>query len=471
MAKKTRTIYQIKVTLLDTHPPIWRRIQAPSNTTLLKLHDILQIVMGWMDSHCHQFNIDGFIYGDPANDEYGDLGTYNEAKYKLNRFIYGKGQRFSYEYDFGDRWKHTLLVEKVLPCEEGVHYPRCVKGKGACPPEDVGGVWGYQHFLQAMGDPNHLEHSEYIEWIGGKFVPEAFDLEKINADLFGMGRGRSRELYSVWSPGEMHLADRLSSSASSWIHQLSRNQLTIAENLTLRRDVIALLTYLRDNSVTGAQSTGNLPLKAVREICAKFVHPPKMEESIGNRIFRVRSETEVWPLLFRHVLASAGGLATGGMGRRWRLTSLGEKFLTAPASIQVWMLLITWWTQINWAIAFPFNYEKGYFPDNFPRLTLKHLLYLSPGKSTSFEPFADCLIDDVGLVWPIEDQEFAQEILRSMVERTVIDPLVDFGVLEVKYTAHKTLEEKHRELSDIRITSIGMGLLAAMNVAIKRIES
>lgn len=191
MTKKPTQIYQIKVTLEDTHPPIWRRILAPGNTTLLKLHDILQIVMGWDDYHLHMYTIEGLIYGDPEDDEYGYLGTLDEANYKLNQVINREGQRFSYEYDFGDSWDHILLVEKILPPQEGVRYPICLKGKRACPPEDVGGVWGYENFLEAIRDPGHDEHETYLTRIGGKFDPDAFDLEEVNSRLQSMGRGRS----------------------------------------------------------------------------------------------------------------------------------------------------------------------------------------------------------------------------------------------------------------------------------------
>jgi hypothetical protein len=180
MAKKPTQIYQIKVTLDHTHPPIWRRILVAGNTTLLKLHDILQIVMGWEDYHLHMFTVGGSIYGDPADDEYGDLGTIDEANYKLSQVIHIDGQRFSYEYDFGDSWDHTLLVEKILPPEEGVRYPVCLKGKRACPPEDVGGVWGYADFLKAVRNPRHPEHDEWLTWIGGTFDAEAFDLDEVN---------------------------------------------------------------------------------------------------------------------------------------------------------------------------------------------------------------------------------------------------------------------------------------------------
>jgi hypothetical protein len=190
MPKKPSLVYQIKVTLDDTHPPIWRRIQVPEDTSLLKLHDIVQIVMGWEDDHLHSFLIEDQYYGRPEDDEYGEFGTIDEKRVKLKEVIPGEGFRFKYEYDFGDSWEHTLLVEKILPPEEGVRYPVCVKGKRACPPEDVGGVWGYENFLEAIRDPDHEEHDMYLEWVGDEFDPEAFDLKGVNQSLRSMGRSR-----------------------------------------------------------------------------------------------------------------------------------------------------------------------------------------------------------------------------------------------------------------------------------------
>jgi len=467
MAKKPTQIYQIKVTLDDTHPPIWRRILVAGNTTLLKLHDILQIVMGWEDYHLHMFTVGGSIYGDPADDEYGDLGTIDEANYKLSQVIHIDGQRFSYEYDFGDSWDHTLLVEKILPPEEGVRYPVCLKGKRACPPEDVGGVWGYKNFLDAIRNPGHNEHEEYLAWIGGEFDPEAFDLEKVNTRLRSMGRGRSTEALNSWSMEEDELAGTKFDLASSWPHTLPDDQRSVAEELPLRRDVVTMLIYLRDNKVTGTQSTGNLPLKAVGEICARFVDPPKLEETIGGHVYRVRSETEVWPLYFTHVLASVGGLITGGSSRRWKLAMLGERFLAASSPLQVWLLFATWWTQTNWVIAAPFGYQDDSLPVGFTSLTLSHLLDLPLGEPTSFERFADRMIEDSRMVWPTENQDNARRILHSIIERTVINPLVDFGILKTEYAPHKTLGAEFRELSSFQITPFGKGLLEAINDAIE----
>jgi hypothetical protein len=428
----------------------------------------LQIVMGWEDYHLHMFTIEGLIYGDPADDEYDDLGTVNEANVKLSQVIHHEGQRFSYEYDFGDSWDHTLLVEKILSPTKGVRYPLCLKGKRACPPEDVGGVWGYEQFLEAIHDPGHDEHEEYLTWVGGEFDPEAFELEDVNSRLRSMGRGRSTQPLNAWFREEDELTEKKFDLASPWPQTLPDDQRSMAEELPLRRDVITLLAYLRDNKVTGTQSTGNLPLKAVREVCAQFVNPPKLEEVIGEYVYRVRSESEVWPLYFRHVLASVGGLVTGGLGRRWKLTPLGERFLAAPAPLQVWLLLTTWWTQINWAIASPYDFEGGYIPAGFSRLTLKQLLNLPLGKPASFDRFADQMIEDSRLVWGIQDQDSARRILSNIIERVVINPLVDFGILLTEYEPHKTLGAEFRELSTFRITPFGKGLLEAINDAMKQ---
>jgi hypothetical protein len=463
MPQKAAQIYQIKVTLDGIHPPIGRRILVPGNITLLKLHDIIQIVMGWEDYHLHMFTIEGVIYGDPEDDEYGDLGTLDEANVKLSQVINGEKQRFMYEYDFGDSWDHTLLVEKILPPEGGIHYPICVKGKRACPPEDVGGVRGYENFLEAISDPRHDEHEEYLMWVGGEFDPEAFDLEKVNAQLRSMGRGRSTESRNFWSP---HEEDRpgpdLTTVQSSWMQATTEEHRAAAENLPLRREMVTLLLYLKDNKVTGTQSTGNLPLKAVREICAQFVNTPKLEDVVGEHIVKVRSETEVWPLHFRHILASVAEMITGGLGKRWVVTAMGEHFLTAPALEQVWILFSTWCTKTNWAIAFPYSYGEGFMPYNFTDLTHKHLLDLPASDPAPFEPFADQMITAAKLVWPIQNQETAHGILHALIERVVVNPMIDFGVIQAEYGPHEVLGERFRALSTIKVTFFGRSLLESM---------
>jgi hypothetical protein len=172
--------YQLKVTLRDSKPPIWRRLQVSGKTSLAKLHDILQIAMGWTNSHLHQFVVSEQVYSDPTF-ELED--TLNEKRITLEGLGLQPKMRFSYEYDMGDDWQHEVLVEKILDPEPGVRYSRCLTGKRACPPEDCGGIYGYYDLLEAVEDPHHPEHENLLDWLGTDFDPNAFDLEAVNAQL------------------------------------------------------------------------------------------------------------------------------------------------------------------------------------------------------------------------------------------------------------------------------------------------
>lgn len=143
IAKPTAgSVYQLKVTLQDSKPPIWRRILVPADITLSKLHRILQVTMGWSDSHLHQFIVADTYYGvsEPGAGFGMDMEVKNESRVKLDKIAPAEKSRIIYKYDFGDSWEHQILVEKILPAEEGAPYPLCITGKRACPPEDVGGV-------------------------------------------------------------------------------------------------------------------------------------------------------------------------------------------------------------------------------------------------------------------------------------------------------------------------------------------
>ncbi len=177
----TPVVYQIKVTLKGSKPPIWRRMQVTSATTLAQLHRILQRVMGWEGYHLYQFVVGGMEYGDPRMLE--EREGEDARRVTLASLVRGEKAKFLYEYDFGDSWDHELLIEKVLPCEAGKYYPVCLTGKRACPPEDCGGIWGYASFLDAIQDPQHPEHEAMLEWVGGEFDPDAFDLDEVNREL------------------------------------------------------------------------------------------------------------------------------------------------------------------------------------------------------------------------------------------------------------------------------------------------
>jgi hypothetical protein len=171
-------VFQFKITLRDTQPPIWRRIRVKDGT-LDKLHEHIQTAMGWTNSHLHHFKVGEQHYGDPMllGENFEEFDYRDSMRTKVSAVVPQTGKRFrcEYEYDFGDSWWHEVLFEGVVCAEPGQRYPLCLDGARACPPEDVGGVWGYADFVQAMADPEDERHEELVQWLGEEFAPEAFD--------------------------------------------------------------------------------------------------------------------------------------------------------------------------------------------------------------------------------------------------------------------------------------------------------
>jgi len=180
-------IYQIKVTLRGTRPQIWRRLQVWGDTTLLQLHRILQVAMGWTDSHLHQYRRGSTYYG-TRDPEFG-VERESERSTRLGDVLARPRDRMVYEYDFGDSWEHDVILEKIVPVSPGLRYPLTLAGRGACPPEDVGGVGGFYHFLEALGNSQHPDHADMVEWWGETFNVEFLDLDDINRAL---ARGRKQ---------------------------------------------------------------------------------------------------------------------------------------------------------------------------------------------------------------------------------------------------------------------------------------
>jgi hypothetical protein len=175
--KPTGHLYQFKITLLEAQPAIWRRIQV-QDCTLDQLHEHIQTAMGWTNSHLHQFEIQEQRYGDPEllDDGFEDFECVDSRRTLLSQILPQRKKRSAFleEYDFGDGWQHEILFEGSPAMNPKAKYPLCLEGERACPPEDCGGVWGYADFLAAIGDPQHEDHEQLLEWIGGSFDPEEF---------------------------------------------------------------------------------------------------------------------------------------------------------------------------------------------------------------------------------------------------------------------------------------------------------
>ena len=200
MSKKdeAKTAYVIKITLLGSKPPIWRRFCVRGDITLDRLHDVIQIVMGWEESHLHRFEINGRRFSEKPEEEADGA---EEGGFVLSELLRKARTKFLYEYDFGDGWGHELLVESINEVPEGHRACiGCIEGKRACPPEDVGGIDGYAEYLAALKDPKHPEHKSYQDW-RGSFDPLEFDIDVVNFELakycrWSRPRSVSQELFA-----------------------------------------------------------------------------------------------------------------------------------------------------------------------------------------------------------------------------------------------------------------------------------
>lgn len=180
----SKKYYSLRIELLGFMPMIWRRLMVPSTITLPELHFVIQSAMGWTDSHLHQFEIGGKSYGMP--DEYGEMEIVNENGKKLSALLGKEVNEFLYQYDFGDDWHHRVVVEKMQKAHPAWSGPLCVAGERACPPDDVGGTYGYAEFLEAISDPDHEEHIDMLTWVGGIFDPAGFDINSANERISQM---------------------------------------------------------------------------------------------------------------------------------------------------------------------------------------------------------------------------------------------------------------------------------------------
>jgi len=182
-----RQVFQFKISLQEVDPVVWRRIQVSDLCSFWDLHVAIQDAMGWTDTHLHHFEMNHSIkqgkqyMGIPADDDYDVLNTLPGWDYKVKDYLI-INQQFFYAYDYGDGWKHLIEFEGLHEKQPDLKYPVCITGERACPPDDVGGVPGYERFLEAIRTPSHPERQSLLDWVGGEFYPEKFDPKKIKFD-------------------------------------------------------------------------------------------------------------------------------------------------------------------------------------------------------------------------------------------------------------------------------------------------
>ena len=175
------SVCQLKITLKYTTPPVWRRVQVTGDITLGDLHYVVQTVMGWEDDHLHAFRVGRIEYAPVEGDRaVTETGASDEWEAQVGAVLPAVGRKLLYTYDFGDTWNHEIVRERVVAGEEGRRYPVCLAGARACPPEDCGGVYGYENLVAALADPTDPDYEYWRERVGDDYDPEAFDLEAIN---------------------------------------------------------------------------------------------------------------------------------------------------------------------------------------------------------------------------------------------------------------------------------------------------
>ena len=173
------SLYELRVQLKDIQPPVWRDVRVPRDMTLDRLHEVLQMAMGWTNTHLYLFHAGGTDYGEP-DEEWPKVQ--DSARITLEDIVTTAGPSFEYVYDMGDDWVHQLTVSGPVDAG-GEDAVQCTGGAGACPPEDSGGPWRYQEILEAISDPKHEDHDMLLDWIGEDFDPEAFDVRDMNEAL------------------------------------------------------------------------------------------------------------------------------------------------------------------------------------------------------------------------------------------------------------------------------------------------
>jgi hypothetical protein len=259
-------------------------------------------------------------------------------------------------------------------------------------------------------------------------------------------------------------ADRL----SGWIATYHYDHFAqTARNLPLRRDMLTLLTYVEENKVIGTKSTGNMPLTHIRAVTARFVEPPILDEMRGDRAFKLRSEFDVWPLFFMHVLAEAADLLETPQGGRWRLTTGGIRFLAGDPLLQTLSLFSAWWHRIDWRIAL--SIQAGELPEGFPTSTLAYLLAQPVGKWIDIKEFTETLNARTELAKALSDipgpgdWHMDSKTLLWDVRRLITDQLTLFQVVEGEYLPAVDINAKKR-LKAFKITWFGKALLEGLNL-------
>ncbi len=346
-------VLQLYVELLEVQPPVWRRLLVAADSTFWDLHVAIQNAMGWADAHLHLF-----VFGEPDDEnrlllglptEFDEVGTVAGWTVAVTDLISPERPHTRYEYDFGDGWSHMVSLEGIFPADSAGTYPRCVAGARCCPPEDVGGVSGYEQFLEAIGDPTHAEHDAYLQWCGGAFDPERFDpaavvfedagerLREVLAEPEGAPSAwRAPQVEGGFTPHQMHQLLYSPFAADSPLQLRPDVAQVVYETAPLVRDMLSYLRVVGELGPIKLTQRGNLPVVAIGQLAAAGALPA--EPWLVGRAPRTEADAPRAELL--RLLANLAGL-TRKTGGRLQLTQRGARAATGrmgAGALWQWLL-------------------------------------------------------------------------------------------------------------------------------------
>jgi hypothetical protein len=457
-------VLYLKISLDFIKPEIYRRIMFPARMTLLDLHHIIQYCFGWEDQHLFIFTIKDMAFVNSSDWE-EDAYRYQDAGASVLADLIpkhvGAGDKFSYEYDLGDGWRHTILVEKLATDEEDLLMPVCVDGKRAGPLEDFGGPFMYQMYLENRQSPQNSDFINDMVWIPEDFDPERIDIGKINKKISRDYPIHTLEHESSWVT-EVSYYSPFGEFSSDWTKDATDEEKKYAEQLPFRRDMVTMLNYLQNHRVKGTKATGNFPLKHIRALTAQFVNPPVLDEDLGGRIYKLRTEDDVPDLVFIHNFANFTQLILGGEDLEWHLSFLGENFLNQAPHEQAWYMVKSWFERLNWFYWYPWaDYEDLIGHNEFEGLIVDILLSYPTQEEINIKQ----LIKDLDKKSPnwirFPRREDPSVLKKYFLINVVLDPMNKLGIIQME-REDVPISPKYF-VFDFKVTDFGQSIIQQFN--------
>ena len=453
-------LIKLKIRIEDIEPQIYRRVLVSAKFSLLDLHQIIQICFGWEDQHLFIFNIGDMRFVNTIHWE-EDAFRYQDASRALLSELIPKhipvGGKFTYVYDLGDGWQHEILVEDLENSDEDLEIPICYDGRRSAPPENFGGPFLYHEYSESLKGPRVSKFDDSFVYFPEGFDPEKFEIKVIGRKLIRNFQKEDDEEKSSWST-EVQDFNPISDFGSDWTKRISPEHSVFSESLPFRQDLVTMLTYLKGNRVKGTQATGNFPLKHIRKMTTQFVNPPELDQQIGDKLYKLRTEDEVPYLVFLHNFANIAQLILGGEGLQWQVSYVGERFLEHKPEEQIWFMCKNWFQRFNWFYWHSWDdYDALIEHHEFQGMIIDLLLSYPTNKAINIqEMIAD--LDEKSPNWiRLRRKDYQLNHKKHFLINVVVDPLEKLGIIQVE--REDDPDSPKYFVNDFQVTDFGKSII------------